>query len=82
MNQEFYDFVSKTIGELTGNNVEIDPDKDLESYEVNSLIFIRLIVAIEEKYDFEYGDTGYVYDKMNTLNSIYNVTKEYVASLN
>jgi acyl carrier protein len=81
MDREFYEFICKTINEVTGIEQKYDTKTDLTTYEINSLSFIKIIIAIENKYDFEFDDDYYTLDKMSTINAIYLVTQKYVKEL-
>lgn len=81
MNKEFYEFMCKTLNEITGNEQKYDAKTDLTVYEINSLSFIKVIIAIESKYDFEFDDEYYTLDKMSTIEAIYSVTQKYVEEL-
>lgn len=81
MNKEFYDFMCETISNLTDTRCSYDIHDDLTTYEVNSLLFIKIIVAIEDKYGFEFDDEYLTLERMNTIDLIYSVTQQYVKDL-
>lgn len=81
MNKEFYDFMCKTLNEIIGNEQKYDTKTDLTTYEINSLSYIKMIIAIEDKYDFEFADEFYSLDNMKTIDAIYLATQKYVEEL-
>ncbi|WP_124068442.1 acyl carrier protein [Clostridium sp. E02] len=82
MNNEFYCFMCETLNKLTGSTIDkYNIEADLSTFEINSLLFIKLIVEIEEKYGFEFDDEYLILEKMNTINAIYLITQKYVDGL-
>lgn len=48
-------------------------DEDLQMFGMDSLIFIRIIVALEEELECEVPDSKLILTEMNTINKIYDV---------
>jgi len=57
-------------------DADITPEKaddDLTGLGMDSSIFIRIAVTLEEEFDCEIPDTKLLIDKLNTVNKIYEV---------
>lgn len=78
MNKEFYDFMCETLNQLLDSEEQYDINQDLTTYNLNSILFIKLIVAIEDRYAFEFDDEYLLLEKMKTINAIYLITQKYV----
>lgn len=76
-----YYFICETLNKLIGTKETYNSKADLATYDVNSLLFIKLIVEIEEKYEFEFDDEYLILEKMNTIDTIYSITQKYVDGL-
>ncbi|HII4398136.1 acyl carrier protein (plasmid) [Clostridium perfringens] len=48
-------------------------DEDLSNLGMDSISFITLIVLLEEELKIEIPDEYLIFEKMNTINKIYNV---------
>lgn len=46
--------------------------EDLSQYQIDSFVFIRIIVAIEEEFEIVFPDEVLIYANMNTIESICN----------
>ncbi len=69
----------KIIKEKIGLSDKVDQlglNDDLGALGVNSLIFIKIVVAIEEEFSFEFDDENLDYNNFKTLNSIVEYIKE------
>lgn len=51
-------------------------EKDLMEMGVDSIAFIKLVVALEEEFDCEIPDAKLVLSEMNTLQKIYEMMQE------
>jgi len=45
---------------------------------IESINFIRIIVALEEFLDFEFPDSKLIYSQMDSVEKIYNTLKELI----
>ena len=73
--------VEKVIEILNANieNAEVTGDKldeNLSEIGMDSLIFIKLIVSLEEKFECEIPDSKLLIGEMNTANKIFRVLKD------
>lgn len=73
--------VEKVIEILNANieNVEITEDKldeDLSGLGMDSVTFIKIIVAVEEEFECEIPDSKLLFSEMSTVNKIIEVLKE------
>lgn len=51
-------------------------DEDLTNYGMESIVFIKLIVALEKYFDCEIPDEKLLVNNMNTVNKIVSILKE------
>lgn len=51
-------------------------DKDLSELGVDSLLFIKIIVAIEEEFECEIPDEKLLISEMNTVNKIIGILQD------
>lgn len=63
--------------ELDGVEVIISADENLKSLGINSLNFIKLIIAIEDEFDIEFEDENLDYNQYSSLRQL----AEYVDKL-
>ncbi len=64
-------------------NAEITEDKlneDLSELGMDSITFIKIIVAMEEKFECEIPDSKLLIGEMNTANKIFQVLKDIEAT--
>ncbi|EPY11374.1 MULTISPECIES: acyl carrier protein [Paenibacillus] len=57
---------------------QIDPDQDLSIYGVNSLTFIKLVIAAEMEFGLKWKDEDLDFSNFSTINNIVN----YISSTN
>lgn len=48
-------------------------DEDLSAFGMDSIIFIRIVVSVEEEFECEVPDSKLLITEMNTVNKIYDV---------
>ncbi|EPR10813.1 acyl carrier protein [Ruminiclostridium papyrosolvens] len=61
-------------------NNETDIDSSLIDVGINSLEFVKIIVAIESEFDFEFGDEVLDYRKFPTLRSLFDYVERICSS--
>ncbi|MCX8130467.1 MAG: acyl carrier protein [Clostridia bacterium] len=49
---------------------DIDPANKLQDLGINSITFIKIVVAIEAEFGFEFNDDELNYDKFNSLSDV------------
>lgn len=78
--EEIQDRLIKVIKETLGDLVEgistIKSDDELSSFGVNSVSFIKLVVAVEEEFGFEFDDEQLDFNNFRTINGIVEYIKE------
>ncbi len=60
------------------DNMKVDTtqiDKDLSVVGIDSLAFIRFVVALEEEFNIEFPDEKLLMSEMNTVSKILNVVE-------
>ena len=77
--------VKKVIETLNENieNTEVTEDRldeDLSELGMDSITFIKIIVALEEEYECEIPDSKLLIGEMNTANKIFQVLKDIEAT--
>ena len=60
------------------NISECDYDKDLLDFGIDSIIFIQIIVALEDDFSVQIPDEKLLLTEINTINKIYNTIKTLV----
>lgn len=72
--------VMKQILKITNDNLEEDIiiyehqiEDDLSQYKLNSISFIKIIVAIEETFEVEIPDEYLLFSEMNTIAKMVDV---------
>lgn len=48
----------------------LQPDADLSELGINSVTFMRIVIAIEMEFDVEWDDADLNYDSFSTINKI------------
>ncbi len=61
---------------------QIGLDDDLSNLGVNSVIIVKLIVAVENEFGFEFGDDDLDFNKFSTLRSLISYIDEQTRNLN
>lgn len=75
--EEAFELIKKTLEEKEGEKVKINMNDEFKNIGLNSISFIRLVVALEEKYDIEFSDEHLDHEYYNTVADFCN----YVAEL-
>lgn len=69
--EEIKEIIKEIVKENTNDNYELtdeDFTADLKMMQINSIQFIKIIVEIENKFDFEFGDEALDIQNYVTLN--------------
>jgi acyl carrier protein len=73
--------VYRIIAEILKVDIELienmDEDEDFVIHGMNSISAIRIIVKLEETYDFELKDEDLLIDKFNTTNKMFKMLDSY-----
>lgn len=77
--------VEKVIEILNANieNAEVTEDnfgEDLSEFGMDSITFIKIIVALEEEFECEVPDSKLLIGEMNTADKIFHVLKDIEAN--
>ncbi|GFN33013.1 acyl carrier protein [Paenibacillus xylaniclasticus] len=64
------DLLKEVLGDEAERLEEIGPDEDLAQFGVNSVTFIRLVLALEMEFDVSWEDDNLQYQNFLTLNNI------------
>lgn len=70
--------MKETLGDFVEGISTIKPDDDLSSFGVNSVNFIKLVVAVEEEFGFEFDDEQLDFNNFKTINGIVEYIKEWI----
>lgn len=75
--------IKANIREIIGKNIEltvpiekISYDDDLTTFGMNSITFIKVVVAIELEYGFEFEDDIMLVEKFKKINDLVSYIKE------
>lgn len=75
------DDLNKMISGLMNVDVEyvenIKADEDLMMYGMTSISCIKMIVMLEEKYNFDFKDEDLLFEKYNTFNKLFALLESY-----
>ncbi|MWC28628.1 acyl carrier protein [Paenibacillus sp. MMS18-CY102] len=64
------DLLKDVLAEDGGEIGDIGPDEDLSAFGINSMTFIRLVLALEMEFGVSWGDDDLQYENFLTLNNI------------
>lgn len=78
---EIEKIVLESLNSLIGEK-EIDHDSQLLDLGVDSITFIRLVVDLEDKFDFEVDDEDITLDNFATLSKILELLLKYLEKNN
>lgn len=80
MNDLIKEVVEKKVKELINLEEDgiIDADEDLALYGMDSLLYIRMIVDIEEYYSITYTDEMLDFESMSSIRKIVNTLENMV----
>ena len=59
-------------------NEYLHSNDDLTQLDINSISFIKLVVALEMEFDFEFEDNALDYSKFTSLNSLCCYVEEHI----
>ncbi len=62
-----FEKIKRVVEEVIGENIDVKYDTKFESIGLNSIMFIRVVVALEEKFDIEFEDEYLDYEMYNTV---------------
>ncbi|MEG2110072.1 MAG: acyl carrier protein [Clostridium sp.] len=71
--EKIFNILNENIDELTSNIDSLD--QSLDELGMDSITFIKIIVALEEEFDLEIPDKFLLISEMNTPYKIYNILK-------
>lgn len=80
------DVIRKTVIEIIVKNIgkehilSLEPDCELSKLGMTSIVFIQIVVSLEETFDIEIPDEKLIMTEMGTVNKIINVVKEVLKS--
>ena len=72
------DMLNRILKVFNMDNMKVDTtqiDKDLSVVGIDSLAFIRFVVALEEEFNIEFPDEKLLMSEMNTVSKILNVVE-------
>lgn len=76
---EIKEFIIKYIKDIgEGKIKEIHTDVEIETYGINSIQFISLIVLLEDRYQIVFDDDEIIPSLMNTVEKITNAVMNYI----
>jgi len=64
--------------DILAESIENRPEATLQEIGVNSISFIKIVVAIEAEFKFEFDDENLDFNKFPTLNSIVSYTERKI----
>ncbi len=68
--------ILKNNTDITISVEEIDANANLDEYGINSISFIKFIVAIENKFEIEFDDEKLDFKKLSTIKSLVDYITE------
>lgn len=75
----------KKIQSIIQSNItvaEIDPEMRLDELNTDSITFIKIIVALETEFDFEFEDEKLLFSAFSTIQSMIDYVNEQVGGSN
>ena len=70
-----------SFGKIIDTNVIEQLDENLADFGVDSIVFIQIIVCLEEQFECEIPDEKLIFSEMNTINKIYMVLKDIKSNI-
>lgn len=64
---ETFEKIKQIVREVTEEDVDVKLDSEFKGIGLNSISFIRMVVAVEEKYGIEFDDEYLDYGRYNTF---------------
>lgn len=75
--EDVYQMMSSILGLDVEAIQRINENEDFETYGMNSISAIQLVVMLEEKYEFEFKDDDLLIHKFNTFNKLFSLLESY-----
>ena len=75
---DIYKIVSNVLDINIALVYEIHGEEDLSTYGMTSISAMRLLIELEEKYNFEFEDRDLLIEKFNTLSKLFTLLKKYL----
>lgn len=66
------------LEDIVPAQVQVDRGTDLLKLGINSMTFIRLVVALEETFEIEIDDESIYLDNFKSVENIYRLVEPYV----
>jgi acyl carrier protein len=76
-NNDIVEVLSNILNMDESEVKNINPDDNLVKYGLVSINAIKLVIALEEKLDFEFLDEDLLFEKFNTLNKLKQLLDNY-----
>ena len=71
MKEKIYEEIIDILKEISEDGIdEIKIDEDLKEKGINSLVFIQMLVSLEEKYDFVFEDEMLDQEKLSNIDAV------------
>ena len=71
LKEKIYEEIILILKEISEDGIdEIKMEDDLREKGINSLMFIQLLVLLEERYDFEFDDEMLDQEKLSTIDAL------------
>ncbi|OJU09434.1 MAG: hypothetical protein BGN88_09895 [Clostridiales bacterium 43-6] len=74
---EVYKMMANILNVEINQISKINYDDDFANYGMTSILAIKLVVMLEEKYNFEFHDSDLLFDKFNTFNKLFALLESY-----
>jgi len=74
--KEVFGLIMETLNELEDEKVEIGLNDEFKNIGLNSISFVRLVVALEDKFGIEFSDEYLDYEHYNTVTDFCNYVRE------
>lgn len=72
-----YNIVSELLDEDIEKVKKIGMDEDLSLYGMTSILYIKLVVRLEEEYGFVIEDDDLLIENMNSFSKMFEILKKY-----
>lgn len=69
--------ISKCIQKVIGSEMKLNVDVNLNVYGLDSLLNVKVAVALEDEFDIEFDDKDLSQDNFRTINSMVALVKKY-----
>ncbi len=70
MKDKILSFIIATVTEYMDESINIEYDTDISEININSILFVQLVLKIESEFDVEFDDAMLITSKYKTIGDV------------